>query len=759
MDYAHAHAHLDHSSTPTSRPDHVLARGHARSRSRDASSDSAHHARDHSLGGTGGSGRRGGGGGGGGSGSGTIEDGSAAGGGSGGGGGGGGGGGSGMSHSNNNNSNGSNGNGVLPKGSVGPTSSSSRGSSPARTSSAYARSTPSGGAGASSSAASAPTAPSSAPPPSYTPPTLLRHAHNLSWEGAPRGKGSRASRLWRHRTVHGLIFTPTPTDTATPKDTPSVTPPITPMGRPKSQNLVEERPVLTRNFSFPLVRKKGSSSESSSVRAETALSSGVSNGSGELIETLTARLGVEPIGDENEPHTPNAFQRTREALDHLQAKIQKTKDLIKEEQKARDENVNEYLKLAANADRQQMTRIKTVFEKKNQKSAAYIQQLQKKLENYQKRQREIETHGVISAHRQPKEVLRDMGQGLKTVINKPKEIAHLIKNKFGSADNIKELASEDDRDEERTHHGSATLPPGTSLGSTFTSTTLHTSTNNPNTSTTTTTATYTSSHATTSTSYHHATNKIGSEEGSESNSSVTSESVPGAGSTTLGHLSSPRNNQQHMGSIDVGYYGLPTGMSLEQVVQEMYDRKEECGRLREEIETIKQTLTSEVKLLRECIGEERFKYERLEEQVNDLTELHQNEMENLKTTMTDMEEKVQYQSEERIRDLQEVLENCHTRISRMEHQQAQQQQYVTLEGLENSNARAIFVKLINVLLTILQVLLLVVATIANILTPLLQTRVRLITTATLLLFLIFLYVQWPEIRVLWERYRQFLPVN
>ncbi|XP_076040701.1 transmembrane and coiled-coil domains protein 1-like isoform X7 [Oratosquilla oratoria] len=520
--------------------------------------------------------------------------------------------------------------------------------------------------------------------------------------------------------------------------------------------------------------KKGSSSESSSVRAETALSSGVSNGSGELIETLTARLGVEPIGDENEPHTPNAFQRTREALDHLQAKIQKTKDLIKEEQKARDENVNEYLKLAANADRQQMTRIKTVFEKKNQKSAAYIQQLQKKLENYQKRQREIETHGVISAHRQPKEVLRDMGQGLKnvggnirdgitgfsgTVINKPKEIAHLIKNKFGSADNIKELASEDDRDEERTHHGSATLPPGTSLGSTFTSTTLHTSTNNPNTSTTTTTATYTSSHATTSTSYHHATNKIGSEEGSESNSSVTSESVPGAGSTTLGHLSSPRNNQQHMGSIDVGYYGLPTGMSLEQVVQEMYDRKEECGRLREEIETIKQTLTSEVKLLRECIGEERFKYERLEEQVNDLTELHQNEMENLKTTMTDMEEKVQYQSEERIRDLQEVLENCHTRISRMEHQQAQQQQYVTLEGLENSNARAIFVKLINVLLTILQVLLLVVATIANILTPLLQTRVRLITTATLLLFLIFLYVQWPEIRVLWERYRQFLPVN
>lgn len=78
--------------------------------------------------------------------------------------------------------------------------------------------------------------------------------------------------------------------------------------------------------------------------------------------------------------------------------------------------MNEYLKLAANADRQQMARIKAVFEKKNQKSAALIQQLQKKLENYQRRLREIDTHGLSVAHRQPKEVLRDMGQGLKWVL-------------------------------------------------------------------------------------------------------------------------------------------------------------------------------------------------------------------------------------------------------------------------------------------------------------------------------------------------------
>lgn len=49
------------------------------------------------------------------------------------------------------------------------------------------------------------------------------------------------------------------------------------------------------------------------------------------------------------------------------------------------DNVNEYLKLAANADKQQLLRIKAVFEKKNQKSAHSISQLQKKLDGYHKR--------------------------------------------------------------------------------------------------------------------------------------------------------------------------------------------------------------------------------------------------------------------------------------------------------------------------------------------------------------------------------------
>ncbi|KAL4712578.1 hypothetical protein ACJJTC_007594, partial [Scirpophaga incertulas] len=153
-----------------------------------------------------------------------------------------------------------------------------------------------------------------------------------------------------------------------------------------------------------------------------------------------------------------ASSKAQAAIAHLNSKIERTKVLIRLEQTIRDDNVNEYLKLAANADKQQLQRIKAVFEKKNQKSALCIAQLQKKLEGYNKRIKNWEQHGTSGqAHRQPREVLRDMGQGLKnvggnirdgitglggSVMAAPREFAHLFSrsNRFGSADNIAQLA-------------------------------------------------------------------------------------------------------------------------------------------------------------------------------------------------------------------------------------------------------------------------------------------------------------------------------
>lgn len=442
----------------------------------------------------------------------------------------------------------------------------------------------------------------------------------------------------------------------------------------------------------------------------------MSNGSSELISDDVDATGT----------------RVRQAIENVQKKITKTRDSIRIEQTTRDENVNEYLKVAAGADKQQLARIKTVFEKKNQKSAHNIAQLQKKLDSYTKKLRNWEMNGAPASHRQPREVLRDMGQGLKnvggnirdgitgfsgSVMSKPREFAHLIKNKFGSADNINTLShgstfyvNEQQRtgngdntsvDDEKQHHGSATLPGGCSLGSGHSGVPV----------------------------------KFPSEEGSEC-SSVTSESGPGSRGQTH---TCPTNN---------------SAFSLKSIFAELQEHRETFDRMREKLDNVK-TLQQEVTYLSNSLQEERFRCERLEEQINDLTELHQNEVENLKQTITDMEEKVQYQSEDRLRDIHEMLESCQTKIWKMEHQQQQHQQYVTLEGLDNSNARALVVKLINVVLTVLQVILLLVATGAGIMMPFLRTscnkphcfmcRVRILTTTFVVLGIVFVLKQWPEV--------------
>lgn len=118
----------------------------------------------------------------------------------------------------------------------------------------------------------------------------------------------------------------------------------------------------------------------------------------------------------------NDSQRTRLAIEHLQSKIVRTKEAIKSEQTLRDENVNEYLKLFTNADKVQQARIKSVFEKKNQKSAISIANLQRKLDHYKKKISELEMHGYSALHQgRPKEMLRDMGQNLKGVGTNIKE--------------------------------------------------------------------------------------------------------------------------------------------------------------------------------------------------------------------------------------------------------------------------------------------------------------------------------------------------
>ncbi|KAG7472581.1 hypothetical protein MATL_G00110180 [Megalops atlanticus] len=453
-------------------------------------------------------------------------------------------------------------------------------------------------------------------------------------------------------------------------------------------------------------------------------------GSDKLDKGELSTLGLPPTGshagsDGNiSMDVPDAAdpQRTRAAIEHLQQKILKITEQIRVEQEARDDNVAEYLKLAHNADKQQASRIKQVFEKKNQKSAQTISHLHKKLEHYHKKLKEIEQNGLSRQRKDVLQGLKDVGanvragisgfgggvvEGVKggvsalshTAVSKPREFASLIRNKFGSADNIAQMKDtlEDPQPEDapRALSGSATLVSSPKYGS--------------------------------------------DDECSSATSGSAAGSNSGGGGAGLGPgMGSPKANP-----LD-GHHHMHSSWDV--LLEELREIKASQTHLEDSIEDMKSQLQSDFSYMTQCLQEERYRYERLEEQLNDLTELHQNEMTNLKQELASMEEKVAYQSYERARDIQEAVESCLTRITKLELQQ-QQQQVVQLEGVENANARALLGKFINVILALMAVLLVFVSTLANFITPLMKTRERVAATVLLALLLFSLWKHWDFLEV------------
>ncbi|XP_052765346.1 transmembrane and coiled-coil domains protein 2-like isoform X3 [Mya arenaria] len=440
--------------------------------------------------------------------------------------------------------------------------------------------------------------------------------------------------------------------------------------------------------------------------------------------------------------------RKRRTMDHIQEKIDKTMEQIKDEQATKEANVNEYLRLAGEADKQQLLRIKQVFEKKNQKSTASLSSLQRKLEKYNRGIRDVEA-GSYGVHKQTKDKLKDMGQGLKdvganivdgisgfsggvvgnikgakeSIVSKPREFAHLIKNKFGSADNISAMKVNDDGqpdDGEKSHTG-GTLPAR--LRPLY----LRETTLAP--------AVKSEEQAARLT-VPYISFKYTSD---EDNSSITS----GSG---LGAHSSPQSN-----SANVSQHIVLSQVALDSLLSELQQSKESSRQLQDklqlvidEFESYKVDVKQEFSLLRSCHEEERFKMERLEEQMNDLGELSQNEVTNLKQDISSMEEKIEYRLEERTSDIHDLLENCQTRVTKMELQQ-QQQQIISMEMVENVTFRTLLTKLINVVLALLAVILVFVSTFANLLAPFLATRARIVTTVVMIASFILSWNNWAHI--------------
>ncbi|KAH7636655.1 Transmembrane and coiled-coil domains protein [Dermatophagoides farinae] len=497
-------------------------------------------------------------------------------------------------------------------------------------------------------------------------------------------------------------------------------------------NLLESSYISdTRNRNFLLNPSEVTTAISGSIMKS---SSSEQVDSGAELPSQTAALPSTTL-------TPN--DETKRAIAEIEQKIRKFKKKIAQEQINCNDNVNEYLKLTSSAQPNQSQRLKTVFEKKNQKSSQKIARCQKKMNRLDQELERIKNGGIY--HRHPKERLRDVGTNIKegisglsggviegiksgihtageTVITKPKEFF-----KRTTADNAEKNSMEQEPtstfvtyliDPEMSQQPT-TVTGGVGGNSGMLNSNSH--------------------------SHSHST-KCTSDDDDDS-SSITSESGQ------LGGMNS-HTNSAHYSSSPLRmkpfkrYY---TVADIDQLRNRIDERTQDCLRFGEEIDTLKNQFQSECLLFNQTLQDEKYRVERLEEQLNDLTELHQKEIENLKQTISDLEEKIQYQTDERHRDVHEMLESFQTRISRMEHQQHQHlQQLVNLDSLDNSNARALVLKLINVLLTVLQVILLLVATVANILAPFLQTRARIFTSVFVIIMFTFVFQHWPELDM-WTR--------
>ncbi|KAM4523125.1 transmembrane and coiled-coil domain protein 3 isoform 1-T1 [Fundulus diaphanus] len=419
------------------------------------------------------------------------------------------------------------------------------------------------------------------------------------------------------------------------------------------------------------------------------------------------------------------FTKGALAIDRLQQKILKVTEQIKVEQEARDQNVAEYLKLVNNADKQQVSRIRQVFEKKNQKSAQSITRLQKKLEQYHRRMKDSETNGkhshkdggskesgthskegslrdISSSGRHPAlDKVKTIGPGVSLsppfFFNKPRDIANLIRNKFGSADNIAHLKSSMEA-------GSGLQAEGASRGLSGSATTVA---------------------------------KVTKYQSDDECSTGTSASADSNGNPAGGSMTESG-----------GPGRSESNGRLVEVLDMVREVREAQTQLAEDMETMNSQFKRDYTYFTQVMQEERYRYERLEDQLNDLTELHQHETSNLKQELASIEEKVAYQAYERARDIQEVLESCQTRVSKLELQQQQQQQTVQLE---NTDAKVLLGRLINIMLAIATVLLVCVSTAAKFTAPLLRSRLQMAFTCVGVSLLVLLWKNWEQVEFTLDR--------
>ncbi|RMX47147.1 hypothetical protein pdam_00016204 [Pocillopora damicornis] len=373
-------------------------------------------------------------------------------------------------------------------------------------------------------------------------------------------------------------------------------------------------------------------------------------------------------------------EKRRQRVEHLNFKIRRTKEQIRQLQDERDEYVKEYLESTEGGSQKS----KAVFEKKNQKTNSAVAQQQKKLEKYHNELMGLEMNGAAPSGHIAKEVFKGVRDGVKGAVTRPLEI--IKHRRFGSAENV----------------STTTSSPGSKIDG------LEEEPNSP----------------------------LG-EEGYVADSNLSAarynsddDSSSVASATHIGvptHSNSPRHS-------------LPPSppTSYDQDIGEL---RKVNAKLHEQIDNLTRQLNFMAESLHEerCNSEQlRDSLRNITTEWNDVSELRQNEMITVKQELERAEERIErieYRSAERANEIEEALESYVTRVLKIEAFQQQSQQMMGLDDYfdQSAQAKALLSKFLTVVLAILQILLIICTTLARIVIPFTRTRFRIAITSVVIL--------------------------
>ncbi|XP_055522200.1 transmembrane and coiled-coil domains protein 2-like [Leucoraja erinacea] len=179
-------------------------------------------------------------------------------------------------------------------------------------------------------------------------------------------------------------------------------------------------------------------------------------------------------------------------------------------------------------------------------------------------------------------------------------------------------------------------------------------------------------------------------------------------------------------------------LNLLSLLEEITELKEAQVVLEVSLKGLTEELGRDYTVLEQMVQEETYRSNQLQSQMNDLIDLHQNEVINLKSELASLEEKIAYQSYESSRDIWEVLESFQVKLDSLE----QLQQVSQVESREVRGTRELVGKCMNLLLMVFAVVLMAMSTVAALVLPFIRTRARTVTTGLALLIVLGVWRNW-----------------